>query len=86
MVQEPYQVPQDLEGHTMEPHASTDAPASTPPATPPRRAGSASILTLVNGVLAGIGAVYATTRSVTVTLIAGVIAVVLAGLVLILAR
>jgi len=44
------------------------------------------VLTLVNGALAGIGSVYATTRSVMVTLIASVIAVILAALVLLLAR
>jgi hypothetical protein len=41
---------------------------------------------LVNGVLAGVASVYATTRSITITVIAGVTAVVLAVLVMIVRR
>jgi hypothetical protein len=40
----------------------------------------------VNGVLAGVGSVYATTRSVTITLIAGVTAITLAALMMIVKR
>lgn len=49
----------------------------------PRVAGAAGgLLALVNGVLAGIGGVYLATRSVTVTVVAGGVALVLAVLVL----
>jgi hypothetical protein len=44
---------------------------------------AASLLTLVNGTLAGVAGVYATTRSVVITLIAGVTAVLLALLTMI---
>jgi hypothetical protein len=54
--------------HSVRPH-----PASTS-----RRVSAAGLLALINGALAGIASVYATTRSVVVTLIAGVIAVLLA--------
>jgi hypothetical protein len=65
----------------------TPSSATASPPTPPRRRGSpGGVLTLINGALAGVGAVYATTQSVTVTVIVGVIAVVLAALVLLLGR
>jgi len=55
-----------------------------PPASPspPRRPGAGSVLTLANGVLAGVGGVFVGTHSVLVTVIAAVVAVVLAGMVL----
>lgn len=56
------------------------APAGSPP--PPHRVGPGGLLTLVNGVLAGVGSVYATTRSLPITLIAGITAVVLAALII----
>jgi hypothetical protein len=40
----------------------------------------------VNGVLAGVGSVYATTRSVTITVIAGVTAIALAALMMLAKR
>jgi hypothetical protein len=40
--------------------------------------GSGGLIALVNGGLAGIGGVYATTHSVTITVIAGVVALALA--------
>jgi hypothetical protein len=58
------------------------APAGSP--QPPRRRLSVgTVLTLVNGVLAGIGGVYATTHSITITVIASVVAIALAAMVLI---
>jgi hypothetical protein len=44
------------------------------------------LLTLVNGVLAGVGSVYATTRSVIITVIASAVAMTLAALTLIVQR
>jgi hypothetical protein len=58
------------------------------PGRPPssRRPGSGTILTLVNGVLAGVGGVFVGTHSVLVTVIATVAAVVLAAVILIVQR
>jgi hypothetical protein len=56
--------------------------APAPGARPPRRPGKGALLTLVNGVLAGVGSVYASTHSVTITVIAGIFAAVLAVAVL----
>jgi hypothetical protein len=60
------------------------APAAPParPLPPRRRPGAGAILTLVNGVLAGVGSVYVGTRSVLVTVLAAAVAVVLVLLVL----
>ena len=44
------------------------------------------LLTLVNGVLAGVGSVYVGTHSVLITVIAGVAAIVLAAMALIFPR
>jgi hypothetical protein len=44
----------------------------------PRRVGSGALLTLINGVLAGVGSVYDGTRSVLITVIAAALAIVLA--------
>jgi len=71
-------------------HSAAPTPAATPPDNLPsprhRRPGPDALLTLVNGVLVGVGGVYETTRSATVTVIAGVAATVLALIVLILHR
>ncbi len=55
-------------------------PANSPP--PRRRPGAGAVLTLVNGVLAGVSGVYVGTHSVLITVIAAAVAVVLAVLVL----
>lgn len=62
------------------PVAPSAPPASSPP--PRRRLGGGAVLTLVNGVLAGIGSVYVGTRSVLITVIAAAAAIVLAVLVM----
>lgn len=56
--------------------------ASPAHSSPPRRPGAGALLTLVNGVLAGVGGVYVGTRSVLITVIAAAVAIVLAVLVL----
>jgi hypothetical protein len=65
-------------------------PAPAPPVGSPqptrRRPGAGALLTLVNGVLAGVGGVYVSTHSVMITVIAAVVAVVLAAMVLIFQR
>lgn len=53
------------------------------PSQPPRHASAGTILTVVNGVLAGVGGVYVGTHSVLITVIAAVVAVALAGMILI---
>jgi asparagine N-glycosylation enzyme membrane subunit Stt3 len=64
--------------------------ASGPGPTPPQGSHSSwdagALLTVINGVLAGIGSVYVTTRSIVVTSIACCAAVLLAGLILVLHR
>jgi hypothetical protein len=64
-----------------------DPPASIPAdpggARPPRRPGAATVITAVNGTLAGVGGVYASTHSVVITVIAAVAAIALAAIVLI---
>jgi hypothetical protein len=60
------------------------APPTGSPSPPQPSAGT--VLTLVNGVLAGIGGTYATTHSITITVIAGIMAIVLALMVLIFYR
>ena len=74
------------EGITVE--MSAPVPASAPPAgSPPRGGGWArGRFTLVNGVLAGVGGVYATTHSVLITIIAGVMTIALAAMMLIFQR
>ena len=61
-----------------------DEPVATPgsPATPQQQPGIETILTLVTGVLAGVGGVYVGTRSVPITIIAAVAAVALTAMVL----
>jgi hypothetical protein len=65
------------------PSASSDS-LPTPPAR--RRPGPGAIVTVVNGVLAGIGGVYASTHSILITIVAGVMAIVLAVAILIFQR
>jgi hypothetical protein len=61
------------------------APAAS--SQPPRqRPGAGALLTLVNGVLAGVGGVYVSTHSVLITVIAAAMAIVLAVIVLVLPR
>jgi hypothetical protein len=67
------------------PGANANAPISVPegpggdsPTPPHRQPGAGAVLTLVNGVLAGVGGVYVSTRSVLITVIAAIVAVVLA--------
>ena len=51
------------------------------PRPPPRRRpGAGPLLTLVNGVLAGVGSVYLGTHSVLITVVAGVTAILLAAM------
>jgi hypothetical protein len=61
--------------------AHPEQPAMPP--QPARRASAGTLLTVVNGVLAGVGGVYAGTHSVLITVIAAVVAVALAGMILI---
>jgi len=56
---------------------STVEPSSPPPR---RRPGAGPLLTLVNGVLAGVGSVYLGTHSVLITVVAGVTAILLAAM------
>ena len=58
-------------------HAVPAAPAPPPADTPRRRPGAGTLLTLVNGVLAGVGSVYVSTHSVLITVIAGIMAILL---------
>lgn len=60
------------------------APGPVPPSR--RRVSAVGLLTLVNGALAGVASVYATTRSVMITVIAGVTGVLLALMVMIFGR
>jgi hypothetical protein len=60
--------------------AEPQPPLPGPPAPRPPAAGT--ILTLVTGVLSGVGGVYAGTHSLTVTVIAAIAAIVLAAMVL----
>jgi hypothetical protein len=60
------------------------APASASQARPPKKSGlnTAGLLAVVNGALVGVGSVYLTTRSLIVTLIAALSAVILGSLVM----
>jgi uncharacterized membrane-anchored protein YitT (DUF2179 family) len=49
---------------------------------PPPRPGAGTILTLVNGALAGVASVFVGTRSVLITVLAAVVAIILAAMVL----
>jgi hypothetical protein len=57
---------------------------SQPPASssPPKQPSAGTILTLVNGVLAGVASVYVGTHSLVITVIAAVMAITLAAMVL----
>jgi hypothetical protein len=59
------------------------APPVGSPEPPRRRPGAGALLTLVNGVLAGVGGVYVSTHSVMITVIATTVAIALAAMVLI---
>lgn len=64
--------------------SSAPVPAASPGRSqPPKRCpATAAMLAVVNGALVGVGSVYLSTRSVPVTLIAAVAAVILGGLAL----
>ena len=72
-----------FEGITVD-NAVPGAPAAPPASSPPqqRRPGAGTLLTLVNGALAGVGSVYIGTHSVLITVIAGVTAILLAAMVM----
>jgi hypothetical protein len=57
-----------------------------PASSPPQRPGAGTILTLTNGVLAGVASVFVGTRSVLITVIAAAMAAAIAAMVLILHR
>jgi hypothetical protein len=60
---------------------SRPVPARRPPAR--RRHDAAALLNLINGALASVGGVYLATRSIVVTIVAGIVATVLAVLLVI---
>ena len=66
------------------PAAPAAPSASSQP--PRRRPGAGALLTLVNGVLAGVGGVYVSTHSILITVIASAMAIALAVIVLVLPR
>jgi hypothetical protein len=77
------------EGIAMNDTAATPGQPTIPPQPrpqPPRRANAGTILTLVNGVLAGVTSVFVGTHSVLITVIAAAMAVALAAMVLITRR
>jgi hypothetical protein len=61
-------------------------PPMQPPASRSRSWDAGALLAVINGVLAGVGAVYVATHSLPVTVIACTAALTLAGLILILHR
>lgn len=68
-------------GREMNSASAGPTPASSP--SPPRqRPGPGAVLTLVNGVLAGVGGAYVATRSVLITVIAAAAAIVLTAMLL----
>jgi hypothetical protein len=71
-------------------HDAAPAPTSAQPTEPPhpqrRHLGAGTLLTLVNGVLAGVGGVYVSTHSVLITVIAVLVVVTLTLIVLIFDR
>lgn len=73
-----------FEGTTVDNAVPGAPPAPPAGSTPPRRRpGAGTLLTLVNGVLAGVGSVYVGTHSVLITVIAGITAILLVAMVLI---
>ena len=64
--------------------STAPVPAAPPKSSRPPRDGrnTTALLAVINDALAGVGSVYLTTRSVLVTLIAALCAVILAGLAL----
>lgn len=73
-----------MEGITVHDAVPVPTPAQPiEPSPPPRpRPSAGTLLTLVNGVLAGVGGVYVSTHSVLITIIAVGVAIALATLVL----
>jgi hypothetical protein len=59
------------------------ASALAPPAGSPRRPGTGALLALANGVMAGVGGVYASTHSAAITVLAAATTIVLAAMALI---
>ncbi len=68
-------------------HDAVPVPTPAQPTEPypqqRRRPSAGTLLTLVNGVLAGVGGVYVSTHSVLITILAVLVAIVLAAMVLI---
>jgi len=67
-------------------HDAVPVPTPAQPTEPPpphRRPGAGTLLTLVNGVLAGVGGVYVSTHSVLITIIAVLVALALTVIVLV---
>ena len=68
-------------------HDAVPVPTPAQPTEPPpphrRHVGAGTLLTLVNCVLAGVGGVYASTRSVLITIIAVLVAIALTVIVLV---
>ena len=64
--------------------SSAPVPAAPPASPRPQKGGpnTTALLAVVNGALVGVGSVYLTTRSVLVTLMAAISAVILGGLAL----
>lgn len=61
-------------------------PAGSASPPPRQRPGAGMVLIIVNGVLAGVGGEYASTRSVWITVMAGVMAMVITAMVLVFQR
>jgi hypothetical protein len=72
--------------HNVVPVPTPASPTTSPTPPPRRRPNAGTLLTLVNGVLAGIGGIYASTHSILITLIAWAMAITLAVAVLIFQR
>lgn len=64
--------------------SGSGATCQRPPPSP--RHGSEGVLALVNGVLAGVGGLYISTRSALITVVAALAAIVLTAIVLLLRR
>ncbi len=82
-VREDHHVETQRSPRRVRPHPQRSQLAPRTVCTPPlgRRPGAGTLFTLVNGVLAGIGSVYVGTHSVLITVIAGVMAILLAAMV-----
>ena len=68
-------------------HDAVPVPTPAQPTEPPppqrRHPGAGTLLTLVNGVLAGVGGVYVSTHSVLITIIAVIVVIALTIIVLV---